>query len=79
MKHCFVKQEAINTFSEKCPILYNLHRWKQLGRAQHMEARARAREKINIDKLAITQLARPDPVLPGVTFGVQLWGAAVSR
>ncbi len=23
MKHCFVKQEAINMFSEKCPILYN--------------------------------------------------------
>ena len=44
----FVKQEARNMLSEECAILYNLHRWKQLGRAQYKEARARAREKLHI-------------------------------
>ena len=48
VRYWFVKQEARNMLSEECAILYNLHRWKQLGRAQYMEARARAREKLHI-------------------------------
>ena len=43
-----IKQEARNMLSEECAILYNLHRWKQHGRAQYREARARAREKLHI-------------------------------
>ena len=30
----FVKQEARSMLSEEGAILYNLHRWKQLGREQ---------------------------------------------
>ena len=59
----FVKQEARNMLSEECALLYNLHRWKQLGRAQYTEVGARAREMPHIN----------------CGDRVQLWGPPVSR
>ena len=46
--------------SEEGAILINLHRWKQVGRLQYTVARSTCTREA-------THLARPDPVLPGLT------------
>ena len=45
--YCFVKQETKNMLSDKCAKLYNLHRWKQVGKGCYTEALARATIKLH--------------------------------